>query len=327
MTDEFKDISEARLIKPNGQEIIVQTGGPLRPGNVYYNTHMEGDLKCLCCDATSRHKGGQRSRGGSSGTGQHAHFAVTRHQKDCVDYLRHADAKTQTIDRTKGYRLHLNTMDFSSVYNKRSGAYDVSQNGRITISDPDLKDRESFAVNDLKELIKFLNWADPKRLKDTVVIFKNKKLDLDEVLVDMSDPYQVAALADRAHARRKGEVPPFALLKLDLKRGFTQAKWGKSDPVPLEPFDAGVTKANRKREVHLQIYVDNRDIRDVLGSKGEILMLVMVRHGVRSDKNAALRDWLNVKIDDHRQIQYTKFIENAPAPASGRAAKAAPSGP
>jgi hypothetical protein len=327
MTDD-KDISEARFIKPDGTVKIVQAGGELRPGNVRYDRHThEGHLKCLCCDAASRLKSGGASRGGSSAPNTTPpHFAVARHKKDCVDYLRHSTPSTQKVDRTRGYRLHLNMSAFSDVFNDRSGVYDISQGGRITINDPDLQGRESFAVNDMKELVAFMNWADPKRLADTVPIFRNKKLDWGQFFVDMSDPAAAASLADRAKARKKGEAPPFALLKIETTRSYVGHRWGKVEPLPLDPFDGGATKARRPRDVYLQIWLDKQDMPGVtwgFHGKGEYYVLGTVRHGLEKENGPRKRDWVNVSIQDPRQIQATKFIENAPA----RGAKPAPSGP
>lgn len=321
------NISEARFIKPDGTEQIVQAGGELRSGNVRYDRHThEGHLKCLCCDATARLKSGRSSQAGSSAPGTSSYFTVARHKKDCVEYLRHADPSTQKIDRTKGYRLHLNMSAFSDVFNDRSGVYEISEGGRITINDPDLRGRESFAVNDMKELVAFMNWADPKRLADTVPIFRNKKLDWGQFFVDMSDPAQAASLADRAKAREKGEEPPFALLKIETMRSYVGHRWGKVDPLPLDPFDAGETKARRKREVYLQVWLDAQDVPGVrwgFHDKGEHYVLCTVRHGLRKDNGPTVRDWVNVSIRDPRQIQPTKFIENTPV----RGAKPTPSAP
>ncbi|PZQ44892.1 MAG: hypothetical protein DI551_09150 [Micavibrio aeruginosavorus] len=321
-------ISEARFIDPDTGAIkIVQLGWPLRDGNIHYVADKHKDhIRCLDCDGAMRVQEGAPSQGGSSIAAPKSYFTPRAgHDDDCVRKLRLAPdsdinvLSAPKIDRKKGYRLHLNTAGISEEYNSRSGAYDISEGGRITITDPDLRAREAFGVRNIQELKAFMDRAKPERLADTKVIFRNIAVNWQDFYIQAKDdPYGLSLLADRAMKRQKGELPPFVLLEVATTRNFHQGRFDPSAPAPIDAIDVSSNKRGaRPRFIQLQIWLDGRQNTDIVKSfseAGTFLVYGLARHH-RHETKSKIVDTLNITIRDNGQVIRKNIENNPPTPS------------
>lgn len=311
---EKETFPEARFIKPDGMEQIVQAWGPLREGNVRYDKYVhKGHIKCLCCAASMRLQEGSVAAGGSSGSGRSSYFTpVKKHEDDCIRALRRDAPEGQKIDRTKGYRIHINTREFSSEFNKRSGVYEIGNEGHVIgINDDDLRDRETYVVKDVQDVIALMKKADGKRLVDSRVIFGNESIDWNDFCIPFDMPDRYRKLAKRAiNAKGENELP-FALLEIHTTKGrvFRGFSSLSNSSIPAQRIDFGRDKRGIVREIEPSADVKNRHNTHVMwGFQDADTYLVMgvVRHNTfEGDKRTI--EYLNVSIDHPGQFEKTSM--------------------
>lgn len=337
---EKETFPEARFLKPDGTEQVVQGWGPLREGNVRYDKYVHKDhIKCLCCNAAMRLQEGSAAAGGSSGTGRTSYFTpVKKHEEDCIRALHRPAPVEQKIDRTKGYRIHINTRQFSSEFNKRSGVYEVSAEGHvIAINDPDLKDREVYVVKDIQDMIALMKKADGKRLSDSKVIFGNESIDWKDFCIPFDMPARYRKLTARAITAKGEDELPFALMEIHTTKGrvFRGFSPQAGSNIPASRIDFGRDKRGIIREIEPSADIKNRDNTHVMWGfqdAGTYLVMGVVRHHTFEGDRRTI-EYLNVSVDHPGQFQKAS-MENirrearayrGMAPEKGP--KAAPSGP
>ncbi len=334
-------IPEARYIKADGLEQIIQpVGTRLRPGSAYYNRYEhKGHIKCLCCESPMRFHEGSSVAGGSSGVGARSYFApVKKHDDDCIRSLHKPSPEGQKVDRTKGYRIHINTREFSSEFNKRSGVYEVNQDGYVTaINDPDLKDREIYVVKDVKDVVALMVKGNPRHLKDSKVIFGNESVDWLDFCIPLNREDRYRKLVDRAIAAKSEDELPFALLHIRTTegrvfRGF-EPQAGSNIPATRIPY--GRDDRGKKREIEPSADVKNRHNTHVMWGfqdKGDYLVMGVVRHNTFKGDFKTI-EYLNVTVDHAGQFQKVdmdnleKEAKAAVAARRGSGPESAPSGP
>jgi hypothetical protein len=173
----------ARYVDPrSGSEKIVRIPGtPLKEASAYYNEAVhKGHLHCLHCDAHVRLRpASETAISGSSLKGHGASFALVageRHDTACKLYtaVKKLTPGRNKIDEGKGYRVHINTQEYSELYTPRDGPY--SRRGAIVkINDPDLVNREIYTVKSAADLVEFMAMKETHRVVESVVIFGNGK--------------------------------------------------------------------------------------------------------------------------------------------------------
>ena len=221
-----KTPSVARFVDPrSGEEQTVQLGLPLQDGNIRYEEAFhKGHLQCQFCNAAVREQGAEDSLAGSSAKGRGAFFTPEKqHDADCALKKQTPSKKPRTkIDHTKGYRVHVDTSQFSELFNVQSGVYDVTKGGRIASVDPDLKNRESYRVKSAADFIAFIEKADPKRLNDSVIIFRNKAWKWEEVCIRYGKEARFKEVVERAKKADPSEMP-LVLMQVD----HPSMRWGE----------------------------------------------------------------------------------------------------
>jgi hypothetical protein len=132
------------------------------------------------------------------------------------------------IDKTKGYRIHLNVREHSGILPTFAQAHAGTpmEQSRWYPNDPDLADRESVSVKKLDDLLTLMQTGDHDRLANAVV------------LMDTHTPISWKDFFVREG--RKGDMERFA----DLYNRVGKIKGG--DPVPVAMlFQASETKTLR----------------------------------------------------------------------------------
>lgn len=234
----------ARYVNPaNGHEKIVQPPGtPLKKDHAYYYepTH-KGYLHCLHCDANVRLRpASDTAVSGSSLKGNAASFALVagqRHDTACEFYAepKKSAARKKTADDGKGYRIHINTQEYSDLYTPKDGSY--SRRGAITeINDPDLADREIYTVKSAADLVDFMMTKDTDRVIRSVVVFGNgKPIPWQDFFIrynrGANDQPRFMALFERLQAGGKGAQIP-VLMEMQLRKPVTVNGYGKTLSVP-----------------------------------------------------------------------------------------------
>lgn len=213
-------IPEARFIRPNGTEIfVVPTGALIDAKEInttthYYEPEHKGHLKCPHCDADVRFRNGSTSVRGSSEKGRRDHFALFPggfHDKGCDLENNPAYRRPLIVDRTKGFRIHINTSGYSDVFNEKSGVYD---GGPLT---DELRLREPVSIKSANDLVKLLERGEFERIQDSIVIFRNKQLSWNDFFIrtEEGNP-RVAKLVDRLEA---GEGETFCAIVVSAEKG------------------------------------------------------------------------------------------------------------
>jgi hypothetical protein len=302
--------AEARAVDPfTGKEAIVQpVGTPLKPGNRYYGGHDKGHTYCLHCTSKVSLVEDKPGVSGSSGKGTPSYFKpVRKHDDDCIVPLRPVENRKAPVDRTKGYQINLNTAQFSDVFNQRSGVYSVRRDGSIEkLLDEDMRDRETFVVREVQDLVKFIGKADFGRIRDSRVVFQNNAVDWDEFFIRAGTPSRLKNLVERLEAHKKGTEPLFATLEVTTT-AYHNPQPGRGGKVPRAPIDSieiGRDARGMRAFARIDVYVDERNnsyVRDALLKPDTYLVMGEVRHKMLEHNNSTTH-YLNITVTDSRQV-------------------------
>lgn len=196
MADTKLLIPEARYIAPDGKTLFVlPPDTPWKEQSVYYNKREHtGHLLCPCCDEPVRFRHRTESTAGSSFGGRRGHFALFpggHHRHGCEIETRKQYVRPLNVDKTRGYRIHINTRHYSDAFNDHAGVYGRGPDGRTAILDPDFRDREIYRINSVRDLVALLGRGEIGRLNDSKLVFRNQALTWNEFFIR----------ADRRHNR------------------------------------------------------------------------------------------------------------------------------
>lgn len=341
-TPQLSSAAETRRIDPaSGDVVIVQpVGTPLQPGNRYYNHLLDaGHLACLHCTAKMKFHEAQPSSGGTSGAGSPAFFKpVKKHDDDCIVPLRPAENRKSPIDRSKGYRVNINTAEYSEIFNQKSGVFDVSAKGRLRLTDEDIRDRESFTVREVGDLVRFIEKADLSRIKPSRVVFQNNAEDWDEFFIRAGTPSRLRSLVERLENHQPGTEPLFAALEVTttgyhnpqprLKQG-EGGSYYKTPRAPIDSIEIGRDARGKPAFARIDIYIDDKNnthVSDALLKPDTYLVMGEVRHRSLEHKNSTTH-YLSITVTDGRQIMPVNIenIYKAKLEASNRRVKKPPS--
>lgn len=166
-------------------------GAHLQPGGDWYRAHEhKGHLICPCCPAKVNFAPARESKGGGNLSGNVAHFRTNpgqSHADDCAigrkRELAEHDTDESAVDKTRGFRINLNTFNAETVrdlnltrrFNTASGPYERESATKVRIKEQaqDLKHLESYAAEGVEDLIAFLKSKDFDRIKDSVIIHRD----------------------------------------------------------------------------------------------------------------------------------------------------------
>jgi hypothetical protein len=282
-------------------EIVQPTAKNLRPGHVAYGAWHKGRLRCAFCDASVHYNAGSPVIAGGH-HGRQAHFVTdpgSAHDGRCL--LPPAkDAHRAEIDRAKGYRIHINTLDYSDQFNLAAGPYERDEDGRLKLKDPSLKAMETVAVRQVEDIARLIRRGDFERLNKSVVM-----------LADRAEPLPWEQFLIR-YNRKGGGQPRFeGLADRILCKEFLPAAveivagGARGNRVESRPVPAGFLHG-RTLTVVPQVWLNNRDDTRVMGCMdrpGRYLVLgVPTLSRPVEYRDGGLARYLNIGVTDIRQV-------------------------
>lgn len=326
VTDVFGTVSTegraitALYISPttNERRKVQVPGTPIREGYSHFSAYEAQFLYSEEDEAVKlRYHPARRSGGGSSGVGAGGYVSPekTARKKKVEDAPEKPRAKPEPFT---GYRILINTAEYSPVFNQKSGVYDVSEHGRMT--DPaiprKLKNKSVYSVKDIVDLIRF---GDTKLLANSVVVFQNNEISWQQFCIRMGTPSRQLDLVKRLQARKAGQEPPFALLEIRTTgRHDPSPDWQTTDPkkrgrVPRAPVDAIEIKDDNGKKVTIRydVYIDeqrNQHTKHAILAAGSYFVLAEVRHK-QHESAKGITHYLSMTVTDKDQIMPVN-IEN-----------------
>lgn len=197
---------------------IRKSGSSLEEGAEWYGVQGKyHDLFCAHCDAPVHYSQGSQSIAGSSLNGQSPYFATdpkAQHADDCEWGLKKKVNPPRFVDKTKGYRVHINVQGYSDLFNSASGAYARDAKGRIVAQEKDLKDRERVVIHNVSDFASFLQKKDMDRIAKSRVVFRNQVLDWNDFFFRYGKPSRYKSLAEELSTRSKNTEPRFGLFEV-----------------------------------------------------------------------------------------------------------------
>lgn len=311
-------MDKARYTDPWGKTKTVQIpklGGTLEDGAEWYSGQGKyHPLFCAHCAADVHYSGGSQSIAGSSLKGQSPYFATnpgSSHADDCKwDLKKHAGA-APAIDRTKGYRVHINTQGYSDLFNNASGVYARNNAGVVITRDADLKDRERVVVHGVRDLVRFLETADPARVAQSRVVYRNNVVDWDDFFFRYGKPRRYVELAKDLSAASKNAEPRFGLFEIRTDKMY-YIKGCKSfdissDEIPTDVMDEDDRVVSIRPVIKIPARRD-KVFPQFEGGAGHFLVLGQVYLN-RFEGDLKTIDYLNIRATQPEQIEQAN-IEN-----------------
>ncbi len=264
-------ISFARGVLNGGRVQTVQPRGTkLVDGNHYYNPHTHRALLHITEDEpVVLREPKAASRGGSSAPGLTPYFQrVTRSPKA-------NKVKTpKEIDYSKGYRIHLNTSEFSDAFSELDGVYKVSRNGKLRLADNDLRDREAKSIVTAEDILELMQRADPKRLRDSVVVFRNRSVTWDEFFVRPQQSVgheRFVKLLDRIDQIKQKGGEAFCAMVLRI----TEPYYYDFDNRAAKGTSLPITRDENFESVTPKVFIDSNNtyVQDAFRKAGDYLVL------------------------------------------------------
>ncbi len=327
-------MDKARYIDPWGNTKTVQIpklGNPLEAGAEWYGGQGKYHaLFCAHCAADVHYNGGSQSIAGSSLKGQSAYFATnpsSSHTDDCAWDLKKRAASAPVIDRTKGYRIHINTQEYSDLFNNASGVYARDEAGVVVTRDADMKDRERVVVHGVRDFIRFLETADPARVAQSRVVYRNNVVDWDDFFFRYGKPRRYFGLAKDLSAGSKTAEPRFGLFEIRTDKMY-YIKGHKAFDIASDEIPTSVMDEDN-RMVSIRPVVKIPALRDKVfpqfeGGAGHFLVLGQVFLN-RFEGDLKTIDYLNIRVTQPEQIEQANIeniFETARQNAQKRAKKA-----
>ncbi len=264
-------MAEARVREIDGRIVYVQPEGtPHVPGHRYFSEQFDrGNTFCPCCTVPVVYRSASPSVMGSTFRGRQAHFALKpggKHDEGCDILSRPAYERHLIPDRTKGYRIHINTREYSETFNDAAGVYGKGPNGRIQITNPDIRDRERIVIKGADGLINFFKNADPARVADSKIIFRNRAIGMEDFFIrrslDGKNVSRFTRLLERLEKMPDGEETLCAMV-VPVKRGTTlgpQRRTVKGEMVKIPSRQT----ADMPESIVPEIYARNRSTTHIL---------------------------------------------------------------
>jgi len=312
-------MAEARYVAPDGREQVVQLPGTvLRDGNVRYDASVhKGHLHCAHCDAKVNFDPGSEVVAGGL-RGPSAHFqlnAKQKHSDDCLMPLRINEGRAaKDYDTRLGYRIHLNTRDYSELFNDAAYPYERDENKKLILKDERLRKMEAIGVATIEDLLRVMRRGDYERLNKSVVIqCGSVPVAWPDFFIRYSRnggaEHRFIGLVESLQARRNQPVlmEIFNEKAVYMRDLFDRAQHGESKRIEYAGNDG------RKHVIVPRVWLDNRNdtyVTSALSLPGAYLVLghprlkTVVEGGV-------VTHYLNVSVTDRRQIAAVNIDEIA----------------
>ena len=346
VTDIFGTVSlkgraiTALYINPDtGERRKVQVPGtPIQKGYSHFSAYEAQFLYSEKDESIKlRYHPARPSSGGSSGIGAGGYLSSEKPARK-----KKAQNEAETKPRAKaepftGYRILINTADFSPVFNQKSGVYDVSDHGRLT--NPEIPRKlKNHTVRSVKEIVDLIRFGDTKLLANSDVVFQNNTLSWKQFCIRLGTPSRHLDLLERLQKRKPGQEPPFALVEIRTTgRHDPTPNWNHPDPkkrgkvprAPVDPIEI-TTEGGRKVTIRYDVYIDDQrsdgHAKYSIYTAGSYFVLAEVRHKQHEGAKGIVH-YLSMKVTNKDQLLLVN-IENIDrdarmSPAEKRAKKEA----
>lgn len=327
-------MAEARVRDLNGQIVYLQPPGvPLVPGHQYFREQYDrGKTFCPCCTAEVAFRSRSVSVSGSTFRGRQGHFALMpgrKHDAECDILTRPYYERHLVPDRTKGYRIHINTREYSDLFNDAVGVYGRDAQGRVQINDPDLRDRERYVVKSADDLVRFFKTADNKRIADTKIIFRNQAISMEDFFIRQgldNNVRRFESLLERLEGAKKGEEL-FCAMIVPIDKGHTITY--KKPSVNGRTFKIGHREESDMPEsIVPSVYARNQDTTHItwgFTQPGHYLVMGIPRLST-SDGHSRRFHHISITLDDpatYTRVDIRDILKNK-KPRATAAASASP---
>ncbi len=230
---DFLKIPKARAVLDDGtvEDVVLPTALARVDAVAYDPDRHKGKLHCPSCDVKVHFNRGSAVMCGGTMQGQRPHFKTNPgnpHDPSCAYIVTYDDVEHEEVDRTRGYRIHLNLAALSTLFNERARHYQRADGRRIVTDDPRLVGRESLAVQSASDLItRLLKNGDPARIRDSVVVQGKHILPWNQFFIrhssDGKDNTRFHALTERLLGMNKGaRVPVLMEIRADQPAQWNQ---------------------------------------------------------------------------------------------------------
>lgn len=246
------------------------------------------ELFCPHCSAGVNFvKSSTRAIAGTNEQTVSPHFRLAAgesHEKSCpIKRFEGQHSQSREYDTELGWRIHLNTREFSSEYATRDAVYFRDSNHHLQVNPRRLPAGESaekfmsrapIAAKNVKDLLDIVGKGDVDRLNDSYVIYEDKVIPWSSFFIRQRRYFDLAKRLEAGASH----LP--VLLHMEVERGVTR---GYKHPANYAAGKPHFWKRNAHgNEVFLQsrAWLDNRDdgfLRDAFREAGEYFVLGLAR--------------------------------------------------
>ncbi len=207
------------------------------------------------------------------------------------------------VDKTKGYQLNINTQNFSELFNVASGVYEVKPNRKTKILDEDLRDRETFVIKSVGDIVKVMERGEFDRLQKSRVVFRNKAVDWQDFFIHYAKEDRYSILLKRLQKRKPGDDQIFCVMEIvtDKMHG---AGFGYRKPVASQRIAIGKNDRGGTIYIAPQVFLNNDSdmyVRDSLLKPGSHLVMGIVRLHTKEGDRATFHN-LSITVTDRAQV-------------------------
>lgn len=329
-------MDEARVLGEDGSYRVVQLRGrPLRLGNDFYDPLRHKDqLVCRHCDAGVHFSKAVLSAGGSSLPGRSAHFhtnAGQTHSPSCKwpKLEEEAAPSKQTVfDKTKGFRFHLNTLDYVHADPHRpSDLYERDKNGpRYHLKNDDLRGREIVRVSSVADFVDQMKKGEIARVQDSCVVFRGAVYPWERFFIHPRKPERLDDLYQRLSQLPKGNPLP-VLMQLTTSKPHSFKYFDQSKRVFASAIEGAADSHGHRRAYQPVIHLKNADDTTLLWSfvkPASYLVMGLVSLGMQ-ERDGKRTHYFNIAAHRHQQIMpvnLQEIVTQAREAQKKRAAKA-----
>lgn len=297
----------------------------LGEGATYYSgQYHKGHLCCAYCSAGVHYNDGSVSTLGNTAPGRKPHFVTQAHEKheeDCLWKFREPSQSVENIDPAKGYRIHLNTLEYSDLFNVPSGVY---EKGKIV--DPDMHGRERLVMKTARDFDMLLEKGEWDRINNSVIIHRNEKFLWDDFCIHDGKWRRIFGLLERQKERPK-DSPPVCLMQIKTDRPYSFRGYGKQE-VPSRPvLMYERDERGKKQEIRTTVNIKNRHNTHVMNAftaPGSYFVLAPVKYKLFEGDFKTIH-YFNIDLTNIEQVSEMN-IENVVARGRANALKRSNSG-
>ncbi|WP_435641245.1 hypothetical protein [Micavibrio aeruginosavorus] len=317
---DFLKIPKARAVLDDGtvEDVVLPTSLARAEAVAYDPDRHKGKLHCPSCDVKLHFNRGSAVMCGGTMQGQRPHFKTNpghAHDPACVYIVEPHDDHDSDVDRTRGFRIHLNLSALSNLFNERAHHYQRAEGRKLVTHDPRLAGRESLAVQTASDLVtRLLKNGDPARIRDSVVVQGKYVLPWHQFFIrhapDGKPHVRYHGLVERLQRMNKGARLP-VLMEIIADQGAQWHQRGDSGVIDSRKFfwrrsEAGAEfiapRLYLDPPAHGKLAVETaRALQDMTKEQGVYLVLGFARLHTYQTRNGLLHA-LNISVADESQV-------------------------